>query len=150
MKAKAVSEVLEKNKSVQNLQKAAKIFTDFITNGTNKSLKSKRRCKTNKKRNKPWYNETFTNLKKKVKQLANLLQGTPKNINIINHHQKLDRAENYRNLCRKWISMLTGLEASSLARKSVFNRPQIIGWGQPHEIEILGSSSNGKMKYVNG
>ena len=52
MKAKAVSEVLEKNKSVQNLQKAAKIFTDFITNGTNKSLKSKHRCKTNKKRNK--------------------------------------------------------------------------------------------------
>ena len=64
MKAKAVSEVLEKNKSVQNLQKAAKIFTDFITNGTNKSLKSKRRCKTNKKRNKPWYNETYANLKK--------------------------------------------------------------------------------------
>ena len=113
MKAKAVSEVLEKNKSVQNLQKAAKVFKDFITNCTNKSLKSKRRCKANKERNKPWYNETFTNLKKQVKQLANLLQRTPKNINIISHYQKLDRAENYLILCRKRISMLTGLEASS-------------------------------------
>ena len=46
--------------------------------------------------------------------------------------------------------MLTGLEASSLARESVFNRPQLIGWGQPHGIEILGSSSNGKMEYVKG
>ena len=46
--------------------------------------------------------------------------------------------------------MLTGLEASSLARESIFNIPQLIGWGQTHGIEILGSSSNGKMKYVNG
>ena len=94
MKAKAVSEVLEKNNSVQNLQKAAKIFTDFITNGTNKSLKSKRRCKTNKKRNKPWYNETYANLKKEFKELAHLLQRNSKNINIVNHYQKLGRSSN--------------------------------------------------------
>lgn len=49
MKVKALSEALEKSKSVQNLQKAAKVFKDFITNCTNKSLKSKRRCKTNTK-----------------------------------------------------------------------------------------------------
>ena len=69
MKVKVLSEVLEKNKSVQNLQKQLTEdfitnLEDFITNCTNKSLKSKRRCKTNKKRNKPWYNETYANLKK--------------------------------------------------------------------------------------
>ena len=94
MKVKALSEALEKNKSVQNLQKAAKVFKDFITNCTNKSLKSKRRCKRNKERNKPWYNETCANLKKQFKQLANLLQRNSKNINIVNHYQKLGRTAN--------------------------------------------------------
>ena len=50
MKVKALSEELERNKSIQNLQKATKIFTEFITNCANKSLKLKRRYKTNKKR----------------------------------------------------------------------------------------------------
>ena len=32
MKIKALSEALERNKSVQNLQKATRIFTEFNTN----------------------------------------------------------------------------------------------------------------------
>ena len=44
--------------------------------------------------------------------------------------------------------MSTGLEASSLARESLFNTAYRMG--ETHGIEILGSSSSGKMKYVNG
>ena len=89
MKIKALSKALERNKSVQNLQKATKVFTELISNCVNKSLKSKCRYKRKKRRNKPWYNETCANLKKPFKQLASPLQKNPKNINIINHYQKI-------------------------------------------------------------
>ena len=96
MKIKALSEVLERNKSVQNLQKATKVFTNsIITNCANKSLKLKRRYKTNKKSNKPGYDETCANLKKQFKQLVSLLQKNPKNINIINHYQKIGKKYKY-------------------------------------------------------
>ena len=72
MNIKALSEELERNMSVQNLQKSAKILPESITNCANKSLKLKRRCKTNEKCNKPWYNETCHTLKKQFKQLASL------------------------------------------------------------------------------
>ena len=67
MKITALSDALERNKSVQNLQKAAKVFTELITNSANRSLKLKRQCKPNKKHIKPWYNETCANLKKQFK-----------------------------------------------------------------------------------
>ena len=41
MKIKTISEALERNKNVQNLQKATKTYTQFITNCANKSLKLK-------------------------------------------------------------------------------------------------------------
>ena len=52
MKIRAVSEALERKKSGKNLQKATKVFTEFITTCANKSLKLKGRCKTNKRHNK--------------------------------------------------------------------------------------------------
>ena len=73
MKIKTISEALERNKSVQNIQKATKTFTEFITNCANESLKIKRPYKANKKHSKSWYNETFSQLKKQFKQASNLL-----------------------------------------------------------------------------
>ena len=104
MKIKALSETLERNKTVQNLEKAAKVFTEFITNCANRSLKLKRRCKTNKKHNKPWYNETCATLQKQFKQFASLLQKNPKNINIINNYQKIRKKYKYtlKIQKRKW------------------------------------------------
>ena len=37
------------------------------------------------------------------------------------------------------MTVLTGLDVSSLARKSVLYRPELIGKGGPHGIEILSS-----------
>ena len=96
MKIKTISEALERNKSVQILQKVTKTFTEFITNCANKSLKLKRRYKTNKKRNESWHKETCANLKKQFKQGSNLLQKNPKNINIINHYQKVGKKYKYK------------------------------------------------------
>ena len=95
MKMKTTSKALERNNSVQNLQKATKTFTEFITNCANKSLKLKRRYKKNKKHNKSWYNETCANLKKQFKQASSLLQKNPKNINVINHYQKIGKKYKY-------------------------------------------------------
>ena len=44
--------------------------------------------------------------------------------------------QNLANLCRKWISMLTGLKVSSLACKCVFYRPKHIAKGEPYGIEF--------------
>ena len=52
MKIKALPEALEINKRVKNLQKSTKIFTEFITNCANKTLKLKCKYITNKKSNK--------------------------------------------------------------------------------------------------
>ena len=67
MKSNTLSEAFKRNKSVQNPQKATKVFRQLITNCTNKSLKLTCRCKTNGKRNKPWYIETWANLKNQFK-----------------------------------------------------------------------------------
>ena len=49
----ACTQALERNKSVQNLQKITKVFTEFIS------------CsKASKKRNQPWHNEICANLKR--------------------------------------------------------------------------------------
>ena len=45
--------------------------------------------------------------------------------------------------------MLTGFEASSLACKCVFHRPEHNAKGAPHGIEFL-RPLNAKMKYTNG
>ena len=46
------------------------------------------------------------------------------------------------------MSVLIGLGVLSLARKSVFYRPQLIGTRRPYGIEIL-SFRNAKLKYNN-
>ena len=95
MKMKTISEASERNKSIQNLEKATKTLTEFITNCANKSLKLKRQYKTNRKHNKSGYNETCANLKKQLKQASSLSQKNPKNINIINHYQKIGKKYKY-------------------------------------------------------
>ena len=59
--------------------------------------------------------------------------------------QKKTYTKSFQILCRKKISMLTGLKVSPLACKCVFYRPDHNTNGGPHENELW--SWNAKMKY---
>ena len=88
----------------QNLQRAAKVFTEVITNYANKSLNLKHWCKPCRICNKPWYNETCGNLNRHFKHLASLTEKSEKHLIIINQYQKIGTEDKYTQSRTKNIS----------------------------------------------